>query len=135
MTVLVSIDLVTVECGECGGVYGIQSRYHRQKRENGGYWNCPYCRCSWGFAKDGSEMAKLKRKLEYMEADKDRVQRSLDRERSDHATTESRRRAEKAAKTRLKNRVSKGVCPCCNRHFENLAKHMASKHPDFTKTD
>jgi hypothetical protein len=46
-------------------------------------------------------------------------------------TAERRRRAEKAAKTKIKNRVAKGVCPCCNRTFQNLADHMKSKHPDY----
>ena len=42
-------------------------------------------------------------------------------------------RAEKAAKTRIKNRVAAGMCPCCNRTFENLARHMNTKHPGYTK--
>lgn len=48
--------------------------------------------------------------------------------------TENRRRAEKGAKTRLKNRVAAGVCPCCNRTFQNLARHIKGQHPDFTTT-
>lgn len=38
--------------------------------------------------------------------------------------------AYKGAATRLKNRAKAGVCPCCNRTFQNLARHMASQHPD-----
>jgi hypothetical protein len=34
--------------------------------------------------------------------------------------------------TKIKNRVGRGVCPCCNRTFENLARHMGTKHPTFT---
>ena len=47
----------------------------------------------------------------------------------------SRRNAETVAKrerTRRKNvekRIAKGVCPCCRRHFVNVERHMASKHP------
>lgn len=33
--------------------------------------------------------------------------------------------------TRLKNRAAAGVCPCCNRTFHQLVRHMAAKHPDF----
>lgn len=29
------------------------------------------------------------------------------------------------------NRVQKGVCPCCNRSFQDLARHMESKHPEL----
>lgn len=33
--------------------------------------------------------------------------------------------------TRIKNRAAKGVCPCCNRHFTNLERHMHTKHPGY----
>jgi hypothetical protein len=39
--------------------------------------------------------------------------------------------AQRAATTRVKNklkRVEAGVCPQCNRTFQNLARHMKSKH-------
>ncbi len=44
---------------------------------------------------------------------------------------EYRRRAERAAKTRIKNRIANGVCPCCRRSFKNLHRHMQSQHPDY----
>lgn len=49
-------------------------------------------------------------------------------------TIEAERRSASAMKgqvTKIKNRVGRGVCPCCNRTFENLGRHMGSKHPDF----
>lgn len=49
-------------------------------------------------------------------------------------------RGERAAKTRIRNdrdriktRVAAGVCPCCNRSFKNLHRHMESQHPDFER--
>lgn len=33
--------------------------------------------------------------------------------------------------TRMKNRVGNGVCPCCNRTFQNLMRHMQTKHPEL----
>lgn len=51
---------------------------------------------------------------------------------------ERRKEAERSAAaykgqtTRLKNRAKAGVCPCCNRTFENLKRHMDTKHPDFS---
>lgn len=35
--------------------------------------------------------------------------------------------------TKLKKRASNGVCPCCNRTFADLARHMHSKHPGFVQ--
>lgn len=60
---------------------------------------------------------------------------SHDQTRADRDATERRRRAEKGAKTRIKNRVGRGVCPCCNRSFENLGRHMQSKHPEFMESE
>lgn len=34
--------------------------------------------------------------------------------------------------TRITMRAKAGVCPCCNRTFQQLARHMAAKHPQFT---
>lgn len=39
--------------------------------------------------------------------------------------------AYKGQATRLRKRAKAGVCPCCTRHFDNLQRHIASKHPDF----
>jgi len=36
--------------------------------------------------------------------------------------------------TRKKNqleKVKKGVCPCCDRFFENLHRHIKNQHPEF----
>lgn len=33
--------------------------------------------------------------------------------------------------TNLKNRVKNGVCPCCHRTFQNLQRHMHTKHPAY----
>lgn len=37
--------------------------------------------------------------------------------------------------TRTRNRIKNGVCPCCNRSFTDLHRHMANKHPDFATED
>lgn len=42
-------------------------------------------------------------------------------------------RATKGRLTKTKKRIANGVCPCCNRHFVNLERHMTGKHPDYTK--
>jgi chemotaxis response regulator CheB len=39
--------------------------------------------------------------------------------------------ATRAQLTKTKKRVANGVCPCCNRTFKQLARHMKAKHPEF----
>ncbi len=38
--------------------------------------------------------------------------------------------SEKNKLSRQLKRVNKGVCPCCNRTFVNLANHMKTTHPE-----
>jgi ssDNA-binding Zn-finger/Zn-ribbon topoisomerase 1 len=54
--------------------------------------------------------------------------RNTERERRSHAAT-------KGHQTRLKKRIAGGACPCCNRTFVNLERHMSGQHPDFVKAD
>lgn len=54
------------------------------------------------------------------------------RQRDLREAAERQRSAARGQVTRIKNRVGHGVCPCCNRTFENLGRHMMSQHPTFT---
>jgi hypothetical protein len=48
---------------------------------------------------------------------------------------EGKRKREVAAAKReatcLKKRAAAGVCPCCNRSFVQLTRHMTTQHPDY----
>lgn len=66
------------------------------------------------------------------------AEEKLARERAAHDQTLASLKAQKAAATRARNerdkirkRVAHGVCPCCNRTFKQLDRHMAAKHPGF----
>lgn len=41
------------------------------------------------------------------------------------------RSAIKGQLTKAKKRVAGGACPCCNRTFVDLAKHMNGQHPTY----
>ena len=126
LALALEIDFTTVECGECGGVYALTTRYHAQKRNKGGFWNCPYCQCGWGFNEDCSEFERLRR-------EKRRAEEARDYARNESAALQRQLSAQKGVTTKLRKRVKNGVCPCCNRTFVNLKRHMASKHPEYEK--
>ncbi len=132
-TYVARTDLTTINCGECGGVYAIAQRYHQTCYEEGSAWNCPYCKVGWGFACNNGENDRLRRQLKAALSAEQRERAAHDQTRSALEHTERRRRAEKAAKTRVRNRVAAGVCPCCNRTFQNLARHMQSQHPEVVR--
>lgn len=127
------IQFHVVNCGECGGTYAINARYQRQKKEEGGFWHCPYCETGWGYAE--SELKKLKKQLE---AEKKRTQwaaRARERAEEEAAHQAARARGFKGAMVKTKKRVGRGVCPSCNRSFENLRRHMETKHPEYADED
>ena len=122
----VTAQLSKVQCGECGGVYAISERFRRQKQEHGGYWTCPYCKRSWGYSIGVSDLQEARNKAK-------NARNMLAAEKARHDQTKMTLRAHKAAKTRLKNRLANGVCPCCSHHFENLQRHIKRKHPEYNE--
>ena len=75
--------------------------------------------------------------LTWKETEVDRLRRERDRLKQDAARIEDERsqatmRAERAeaATRKLQKRAAAGVCPCCNRTFLNMQRHMKSKHPN-----
>ena len=118
--------LETFVCGQCGGFYAIAERYARKKREEGGYWTCPYCKCLWGYSKERSDLEEAKAKAKQAEAKAIRMKDERD-------TAERRRRGQKAAKTRVMNRIKAGECPCCGMTFPDLHQHMTEAHPQYAE--
>lgn len=45
--------------------------------------------------------------------------------------SERSKRAIRGHLTRIKRRIANGVCPCCNRSFKDVQRHMDSQHPEF----
>lgn len=59
---------------------------------------------------------------------------SYEDEESQHKSTKRQLGTTKAQLTKTKKRVSNGVCPCCNRTFKQLARHMENKHPEYKES-
>lgn len=114
-------------CASCGIEFGMPSPFIAARRNDGkGFW-CPN---GHSLTYGESEADKLRRerdRLKQQQAHWDDERREL----QGRIETEGRRRAAARGQvTRLKNRAKAGLCPCCNRHFTNLERHMASQHPE-----
>lgn len=115
-------------CPNCGVRFGVPVEFTANRRKDTRTFYCP----------NGHPMS-------YRESEADMLRRERDRLKQNEAWYEARLResqasidlaerriaAAKGQVTKLKNRASKGVCPCCNRHFTNLERHMHSQHPGF----
>lgn len=123
----------TISCNQCGMEFSAPSSWVGDRRRKHDTFYCPNGHSLHFPGKSAEEalreeLAREKRFHEFTKNDRDAARRSAE-------TNEARRRGEKAAKTRLKKRIAAGVCPCCNRTFQDLQAHMAGKHPAFVADD
>lgn len=120
--VLVSetIEFTLEECITCFTPFMMPTRLQKQLRENHKVFYCPHGHNM--YYSGPSEIEKLKKELEAQK------QKSVQRE-EELTNRLLDTMNEKKIQKQLK-RVHKGVCPCCNRSFVNLQKHMKSKHPE-----
>lgn len=129
----IDVELKFLQCGTCGVAHAIPKTMYDAFRREGGFWFCPSGhQRGWN---EGAEKTELKRLQAELDAERKRKESALARaNEAENAGREALKQL-KGAKTRLKNvkaRVANGVCPCCNRTFVNLQRHMHTKHPDYT---
>lgn len=120
------VQLEVINCWVCGCTFAMPSNLKANMKADNETLYCPKgCRLGLGEPKWKKDMERLRKSEEYYK------RRSIEnRERAE--ATERRLTATKGVVTRIKNRVGKGVCPCCNRTFADLQRHMTSKHPDYS---
>lgn len=123
-----TVTLVTETCITCGTVYAMEAGMNATRRKSGGNYYCPN-----GHAQCYSEPTelKLRKRIETLETDLKRTQDSRRHWKENAEAAERSRSAIKGQLTKVKKRVGNGVCPCCNRTFADLNRHMHSQHPDY----
>jgi hypothetical protein len=130
--------VATGPCCRCGAPIRLPGELYRSAKRSPAisFW------CAYGheqhFPAGETEADKLRRERDRLTqklAEKDddiaRERRMREREREEREAAERRASAARGQVTKLKKRASNGVCPCCNRTFGDLARHMATKHPTF----
>lgn len=112
--------LVTATCW-CGIPHAIPEALDRALTDGA---TRVYCPLGHSYVRSPSEADRQRNRA-------DEAERRLAAERDLRLDTERRLAAQKGATTRAKTRAAAGICPCCNRSFAQLRRHMASKHPDY----
>lgn len=122
-----------VHCCTCGVAFAITETYERERRRDHLNFYCPN-----GHPQHWPGKSDLEQLREQVAAEQRRVQWATEQaERNARAlvSAEHRLRATRGVVTKIKRRVGKGVCPCCNRTFRDLARHMDGQHPEFAKVE
>jgi hypothetical protein len=123
----VEMLLETKSCPTCGIVYAVPQDWYaslNRQHDRGDHdvkWYCP-----------NGHVTVFSREAKYVAIERERDRLKQDNARLDEARIKAERRllvVQKEVKSRAK-RAAAGVCPCCNRTFIQLARHMKTKHPD-----
>jgi hypothetical protein len=120
--------LVTTTCW-CGIRVAIPEELYEYAQQGGN--RSIYCPLGHTFVYRENEASRLRSELE---AERKRTERERVRARAiadQRDAAERSARAYKGQATKLRKRAAAGVCPCCNRSFVQLERHMSRQHPDF----
>jgi hypothetical protein len=118
-------EYVAVHCGirdnGCDVEFAMTRHFYEETRRTGQAWYCPNGhRRVWGGPTTDQKLR--------------------DAETREVALTDQLAAAVRDAETvrvallRDRQRFANGVCPCCNRSFGNVRRHMATQHPDYDPT-
>ncbi len=128
-----------VLCYSCGVSFGINSQiYERAVVNKEGCIHCPACgKTSGWYGKTPIQKVReeMQRKLNVANNRADFHQAKASREKSRATAALKSLSATKGVVTKMKNRISKGVCPVpgCKRTFLEscMQRHIEAKHPEW----
>jgi len=114
------VSMVTVECCAqgCSVIFGITADLHRRRSNDHGTFYCPNGHGQHFTGTSDAERLRdeqarnthLKDQLTAAAVEAEMVRKALVRDR---------------------HRFANGVCPCCNRYFDNVRRHMTGQHPEY----
>lgn len=131
---LLDLMFYVTDCDGCGVIFAITKQLEERRREDHKSFWCPNGHSmSFGENTKEKELREAKRKAEREEALRRDYQESLRVRNEELKRTERSLAATKGVLTKTKKRAAKGVCPepTCKRSFVNVARHVASQHPDL----
>ena len=123
-----STRFVIEECYKCHVQFAITQQHYEYCRERGYEFYCPN-----GHPQHYSEsdIQRLTKERDSARSDSRYYQNRVTEIGEEKRKVEKSRAAYKGKVTEIKRRVAHGVCPCCNRTFKQLARHMKSQHPNY----
>lgn len=107
----------------CGHIILLTKDHYESCRETGRVWWCTICGSQRKFIGKTTvdelrgELAAAKQQAETLRAQRNEAEEKLQKE--------------QRSKAALRKRIAKGVCPCCKRTVSQMARHMATKHPNY----
>jgi hypothetical protein len=114
-----TIEFELLDCPTCFVAVAAPIDYIANRRKDGRTF---YCLNGHHLSWAETETDRLKKQVETAKASEQFWRERAEAEQRSHAGT-------KGELTKTKKRVTHGVCPCCNRQFQNVRRHMLTQHP------
>lgn len=130
MSTLTNTTTFEIEtCCNCHVQFAMPTELQRARRRDHKWFYCPNGHQQHYVGE--TEEQRLTKQLERAERRAANAEEDARIERADHQSAKRKLAAAKGQLTKTRKRIAHGVCPCCNRTFQDVARHMESQHPDF----
>jgi hypothetical protein len=130
------LTLETDTCCTCGVVFAMPDFMLAQVRKTGATFYCPNGHSlvyNGGKSKAEKEAERLREMLEQANRSKTALVERNNELHKEKQKVEIQLKRTKTIAKKTMTRIHAGVCPCCERTFQNLARHMATKHKDVAE--
>lgn len=119
------VTWVVVRCGACDTRFKISKELHDDLVRTKQTWHCPVGHVR--IFRDGDERD---RKIQQLQNELESANSRAARQESQIRSLKITKGKVEAKLRRTETRIHAGVCPHCNRTFQNVARHMRTKHPE-----
>lgn len=113
-----TLNFSICECSECGVRFGLQAFYKSKLQETHQTFYCPNGHSQ--YFPGETEAEKLRKELKRKE--QELANKVIEKINVENELLKTQRKLK---------RVHNGTCPCCKRTFQNLKRHMETKHPEL----
>lgn len=129
-----SVEMKTVICYKCSIPFAMPERLNEWLRRSQDSFFCPNGHIQ-AYVKSTEQILKekIERQKQEFESKKSSLERTIERTIEQRDNVIKDRTVLKGKLTKQTNRIKNGVCPCCNRTFQNLMDHMKKQHPEFNQ--
>jgi len=125
------VEYAYLSCPVCGVHFALEKRFYEWRKEGGHVgekqpnYHCP----------NGHVLVVRDWDIEKLRRERDQLKQQMAQLNDELAAQTAQTTKARKQIVKMQKRAAAGVCPCCNRSFTNMARHMATKHPEFKTAD
>ena len=133
MSLTVYETIEPIHCAECSILFGIPSRFDKDRREDHKSFYCPMGHVN--IYRGETEAEKMRRERDMAIQRLAQKDDEIKQQRSLREVAERQTAAARGQVTKIKKRVGAGMCPHCRRTFSQLTNHVRMMHPQEMKCE